>query len=159
MPFDSLQNGGFSIQINKSLHILYNEKQRRRDIVLPKYQDEDTSTKVLIDLNGGVGLAKIKRWCQMLRQYGSIKLSDPSGRPRIVRTIENIRKVKNRLRRPGLVVSARKLSVELEISERSVRRILKVDLGLCPYQKIIEPALSNDQRIKRIQFPNWAQIT
>ena len=58
---------------------------------------------------------------------------------------ENIQNVKNRLRRKGQV-SARKRSVELDISERSVRRILKVDLELRSYKKIFEPALSDDQK-------------
>ncbi|CAF1481933.1 unnamed protein product [Rotaria magnacalcarata] len=127
-----------------------------QDIVLSKYRNGDTPTKIFRDLSGGVGLATVKRWCQMIRQYGSIKLSSPPGRPRMVRTSENIRKVKNRCRRKRRV-SARKLSMELDISERSVRRILKNDLGLRPYKKIVEPALSDDQKIKRKQFANWVR--
>ncbi|CAF2046656.1 unnamed protein product [Rotaria magnacalcarata] len=127
-----------------------------QDIVLSKYLNGDTPTKFFRDLNGGVGLATIKRWCQMIRQYGSIELSSPPGRPRIARTSENIRKVNNRCRRKRRV-SARKLSMELDISERSVRRILKNDLGLRRYKKIVEPALSDDQKIKRKQFANWVR--
>ncbi|CAM4980305.1 unnamed protein product [Rotaria socialis] len=127
-----------------------------QDIVLSKYLNGDTPTKIFRDLSGGVGLATIKRWCQMIRQYGSIELSSPPGRPRIARTSENIRKVKNRCRRKRRV-SPRKLSMELDISERSVRRILKNDLGLRPYKKIAEPALSDDQKIKRKQFANWVR--
>ncbi|CAF1373168.1 unnamed protein product [Rotaria magnacalcarata] len=107
-------------------------------------------------LSGEVGLATIKRWCQMIRQYGSIKLSSPPDRPQIARTSENIRKAKNRYRRKRRV-SDRKLSMEPDISERSVRRILKNDLALRPYKKIVEPALSDDQKIKRKQFANWVQ--
>ena len=32
-----------------------------KDIVLSKYRDEDTPTKIFRHLNGGVGLATIKR--------------------------------------------------------------------------------------------------
>ncbi|CAM4772621.1 unnamed protein product [Rotaria magnacalcarata] len=64
-----------------------------QDIVLSKYLNGDTPTKFFRDLSGGVGLATIKRWCQMIRQYGSIELSSPPGRPRIARTSENIRKI------------------------------------------------------------------
>ena len=142
LSFDSLQKGCFLFKpINH--HTFYTMKSE--DIALSKYRHGDSSTRIFLDLNAGVGLAIIKRWCQMIRQFGSIKLSSPSGHPRIMRTNENIRKLKNRLCCQGRV-SARKLSVELDISERSIRRILKVDLGLRPYKKIIEPALSDDQK-------------
>ena len=47
--------------------------------------------------------------------------------------------------------------MELDISATSVRRILKNDLGLKPYRKIIEPALSDDQKMKRKKFANWVR--
>ena len=43
------------------------------------------------------------------------------------------------------------------MSATSVRRILKVDLGLKPYKTIIEPSLSDDQKIKRKKFANWVR--
>ncbi|CAM4981834.1 unnamed protein product [Rotaria socialis] len=69
-----------------------------QNIVLSKYQNGDTPTKIFRDLNGGIGLRTIKRWCQMILQSGSITLSSPPGCPRLARTKGNIRKVKNRLR-------------------------------------------------------------
>ena len=92
----------------------------------------------------------------MTRRTKSIELSGTHGGPRIVRTKENILKVKNRLRRKT-GVSARKLSMGLGISATSARRILKVDLGLKPYKKVIEPSLSDDQKIKRKKFANWVR--
>ena len=92
-------------------------------VVLSKYQNGDTATKIHRDLNGGIGLRTIKRWCQRIRQSGSIKLSSPPGGPRFARANGNIQKVKHRLRRKKRV-SAPKLSMELGISERSVRRIM-----------------------------------
>ena len=47
--------------------------------------------------------------------------------------------------------------MELDISERSVRRIMKKDLGLRPYKKVIKPLLSNDQKTKRKKFANWVR--
>ena len=73
----------------------------------------------------------------MIRQFGSVKLSSPSDRSRIVRTNENIRKVKNRFCSQERI-SARALSVEFDISEKIVQRRSKVDLGLHPHKKIIE---------------------
>ena len=114
-------------------------------VVLSKYQNGDNPTKIYRDLNGGIGLRTIERWCQMIR---SVKLSIPPGGPRFSRTKGNIQKVKHRY--------AQRKEYQLEnyqwsadISERSVRRIMKKDLGLRLYKKIIEPLLSNDQKIKR----------
>ncbi|CAF3336946.1 unnamed protein product [Rotaria socialis] len=63
-----------------------------QNIVLLKYQNGDTPTKLFRDLNGGIGLRTIKRWCQMILQSGSITLSSPPGCPRLARTKGNIRK-------------------------------------------------------------------
>ncbi|CAF4861218.1 unnamed protein product, partial [Rotaria magnacalcarata] len=57
-----------------------------------KYQNGDTPTKNFRDLNGGIGLRTIKRWCQVILQSGSITLSSPPGCPRLARTKGNIRK-------------------------------------------------------------------
>ncbi|CAF1564073.1 unnamed protein product [Rotaria magnacalcarata] len=70
-----------------------------QNIVLSKYQNGDTPTKNFRDLNGGIDLRTIKRWCQMILQSVSITLSSLPGCPRLARTKGNIRKVKNRLRR------------------------------------------------------------
>jgi transposase len=93
-----------------------------QNIVLSKYQNGDTPTEIYRDLNIGISLATIKRWCQMIRQSGSIQLRTPPGCPRLARTKQNIQKGKKRLRRKKRI-STRKLSMELDISERSVRRI------------------------------------
>lgn len=127
-----------------------------QQVVLSKYQKGEYPKKIYHDLNGGVGLRTIERWCQMIRRSGAINLSKPSGRPRLVRTKGNIRKVKNRLRRKRKV-SAQRISMELDIPETSVRRILKNDLGLHPYKKIIEPLLSDDHKFKRKKFANWVR--
>ena len=80
-------------------------------VVLSKYQNGDNPTKIYHDLNDGIGLRTIERWCQMIRQSGSVKLSSPPGGPRFARTKDNIQKVKHRLRRKKRV-SVRKLSME-----------------------------------------------
>ena len=84
-------------------------------VVLSKYQNGHTTTRIHRDLNGGIGLTTIKLWCQIIRQSGSIKLPSPPGGPRLATTKSNIQKVKHHLRRKKRV-SARKLSMELPIS-------------------------------------------
>ena len=127
-----------------------------QNIVLSKYQNGDVPTKICRDLNGGISLVTAKRWCQMIRRTGSIELSGTHSGPRIFRTKENILMVKNRLRRK-IGASARRLSMEVGISATSVRRILRVDLGLKPYKKVIEPSLSDDQKIRRKKFAIWVR--
>ena len=69
-----------------------------QNIVLSKSQSGDTPTQIYRDLNGGIGLRTIERWCQMIRRSGSLDLSGPTGCPCLIRTKDNIRKVKDRLR-------------------------------------------------------------
>ena len=124
-------------------------------IVLSKCQNSNTATEIY-DLNGGIGLRTIKRWCQMVCQSLSIGLSLPSGCPRFVTTKGYIPKVKYCLRRKTRVL-ARKLSMERSIFNRSVRQIMKDDLGLRRYKIVIELLLSNHQKIKRKQRANWVR--
>ena len=59
-------------------------------VVLSTYQNGDNPTKIYRDLNGGIGLRTIERWCQMIRRSGCVKLSSPPGGPRFARTKDNI---------------------------------------------------------------------
>ena len=84
----------------------------------------------------------------MIRLFGSITLLSPPERSRLVRTKGNTRKIKHLLCRKTRV-SARKISRKLDASERNVRWIMKNDLGVLRYKKIIEPLPSDDQKINR----------
>ena len=64
-------------------------------VVLSKYQNGDTPTKIHRDLNGTIGLRTTKRWCQMIHRSGSVKLSSPPDGPHFARTKGNIQKVKH----------------------------------------------------------------
>ena len=66
-------------------------------IVLSKCQNGDTAAEIHCDLNGGIGLRIIRRWCQMTSHSGSIALSTPPGCLHFVRTKTNIQKVKYHL--------------------------------------------------------------
>lgn len=127
-----------------------------QNIVLSKYRNGETPTMIFHHLNNSVSLRTIERWCKLIRETGDINLSKPPGCPRIVRTKSMIHKVKNRLKRKKRI-SCRKLAKELDISERSVRRILKHDLGCLPYKKRIEPKLTDEQKLKRVKFSNWVR--
>ena len=125
-------------------------------LVLSKYEKGEGSSEIFRHLNGALCLRTVKRWCKMIRETGSIELSTSPGRSRTIRAKESIKKVKHRLNRKKKVTS-RKLAVELNISRTSVRRILKNDLLLRPYKKIVEPLLTDEHKEKRKKFSNWVR--
>jgi hypothetical protein len=92
----------------------------------------------------------------MIDQTGSINISSPPGCPRLIRTPGAIQKVKNRTKRKKRL-SVRKLSNDLNISQISINRILKIDLGYRPYKKIIEPFLTDAHKAGRKKFANWVR--
>ena len=52
-------------------------------------------------------------------------------------------------------VSVRKLAGELDISNGSLVRISKQDLGYRSYKKRVQPALTDFEKSKRMKFANW----
>ena len=122
-------------------------------LVLSKYQNGDGPSKIFADIKGVIGFRTINRWCQMIRETGSIELKCPSGGPRSVRTNANIQKIRSRLKRKKRI-SSRKLANELNISRTSVQRILQKELNLQAYKHRVEPLLTNGQKVKRIKFAN-----
>ncbi|CAF1508915.1 unnamed protein product [Adineta ricciae] len=123
-------------------------------LVLSKYENGESATKIFDDLLGAVSRKTVFNWCKMIRETGSINMSTSPGRPRTIRTKKTIQKIKTRLKRRKRV-SSRKLAHELDISRTSVRRILTDDLGLRPCKKIIAPLMTDAQKAKRKTFANW----
>ena len=61
-----------------------------QNIVLSKYQKCDIPTEIHRQLNGETSLASIEKWCQTIRQSGSIQLLDIRATPRLVRALKRI---------------------------------------------------------------------
>lgn len=76
----------------------------------------------------------------MVRETGCIISFHSQGHTRIIRAKEMIQKIKNRLKRKT-EVSIRKLVSELNISNESVVRMLKQDLGYRSHKKRVEDML------------------
>lgn len=93
----------------------------------------------------------IMRWVTNFRTTGSAMKKKPTGRPRSARTPENIGRVRaaveNSPRRP-----ARKQAAALNMSDRSVRRILRFDLNFHPYKLAIVQQLKHTDHAKRQTF-------
>ena len=64
---------------------------------LTKYEKGEPSTKIFEDLNGFVSSRTIRRWCKIVRETGTINLSQSLGLPRIFRTKGMIQKVRKRM--------------------------------------------------------------
>jgi transposase len=126
-------------------------------LVFSKQQNGEGLAKICRDLDVLIGYRTIRRWCKMISETGSINLSSSTGRVRTARSKAAIRKGKSHVKREK-PLSARRIALELEISERSVRRILRDDLHLKPYEKIVEPLITDAHRAKRVKFANWVRI-
>ncbi|CAF3367837.1 unnamed protein product [Rotaria socialis] len=127
-----------------------------QNVVLSKYEKGEGPTKIFRDLNGTLCLHTIKRWCKMIGQSGSIQLLKPPDYPRIVRTKGASEKVTHCLQRKK-PISTRKLAGDLGISQASVQLMLREDLGLKTYKKVVEPMLTDEHKGKRNTFANWVR--
>ncbi len=87
----------------------------------------------------------IKRY----KETGSYNDRPRSGRKKTARTRKNITKVKRIIARNS-VKSTRKIAKQLKISNFTVHKILKDDLGLHPYKMVKKPLLSAATIKKRL---------
>ena len=99
-------------------------------------------------------------WVQKFREHGTVQnlnskgLRDTySGRRVSARTERNIDAVQDSGRSPKK--SLRRRSQELGISRESLRRILKSDLNLYPYQIQIKQKLTQADMEKRVTMCRW----
>lgn len=93
----------------------------------------------------------IRRWVTSLRSTGKLTNKKPPGPRRSARTPENVDRVRQAIQRsPGR--SARKHASELRLSDRTVRRILHVDLGLHPYKIMLVQEINAGDYAQRLAF-------
>lgn len=91
----------------------------------------------------------IKRY----KETNSLKDRQTSGRPRSIRTIANIKKVRERLRR-NPCRTQKKLGLQTNISRVLVNRILKYDLKVKAYSQIKVHFLNERMRkLRRYHYP------
>lgn len=99
-------------------------------------------TRFLLRPNAPVPDRKtILKWVQNLRATGSALPRKPLGRPRSVRTPENIAVVRASVEQSPSR-SARKHAAALRMSDRSVRRILHAELHFHPYKIMVTHELN-----------------
>lgn len=93
----------------------------------------------------------IHRWVEQWREEGTVKNKSPSGRPRLVRTEENVARVRASVQQSPRR-SARKHAIALQMSNRSVRRILHEELKLHPYKIQVVQRILDQDKIVRLEF-------
>ena len=99
-------------------------------------------------------LNTVKTICKRVDVTGSAVVRKPgSGRPRTVRTAENIEKVGELIcsqeSQPGTSKSTRQISTTLNVHRSSVQRIAKRDLGLSSFRRIPAQIITEAVKQKR----------
>ncbi|XP_028027786.1 uncharacterized protein LOC114241201 [Bombyx mandarina] len=103
----------------------------------------------LHDLNQCPSESVIRSWVRKFEFSGSTLNEKSAGRPRSIRTEENVSEVAVSVRRDPQQ-SSRKRSAELAISRSSLRRILTKDLKLHPYKlQLVQELKPNDHHLRR----------
>ena len=97
----------------------------------------------------------IKKLLKKIDETGSVDRKEGSGRPRSVRVDENIKQVGEMISsqdsNPGTHSTPSEISLELDISRSSVRRIIDLDLELRPFKKQKVQKLSDNDMERRVQ--------
>ena len=101
-------------------------------------------------------LTSIKRICKVIDAAGSALDRKPgSGRPKTARTTNNIARVEELIcsqdSQPGTSKSTRQVAREIGISQTSVRRIAKADIGLSSFKRTPVQVICEATRLKRLQ--------
>jgi uncharacterized radical SAM superfamily Fe-S cluster-containing enzyme len=122
-----------------------------QNVVLLKLQAGQAPSQISEDLSNIVSERTVRVWKSMYLKTGKIHLKKPPGLVRTVRTKNVIVKVKKRFQRKARQ-RVRKMACQLGISERSLGRIVKEDLGLHAYRITIQPKLTDAHKQARITF-------
>ena len=104
--------------------------------------------------NRGWTLTGLGNLIKNIDKIGSIDRKSGSGRPRSAQTNDNIEYVEEEIlsteTNPGSHSTPAEISKRLDISESSVRKILKNDLKLNPFKQMKCQVLSPPNKLKRI---------
>lgn len=121
-------------------------------LIVKKYFEEGKTGGQIFQLVKSIGIKRdfVYRTIRRLRDTGSLNDRPRSGRKRSVCTPDRIKRVREKIRR-NPARSARKLAKEENIDRESMRRIIKVELGLRPYRKRKMHGLTAKQKLTRIQ--------
>lgn len=96
----------------------------------------------------------ILRLVKKFKSVGNVRDKPHTGRVKTARTPDNIERVRQSvLQSPK--TSSHLRSLQLQMSETTVRRVLKSDLQLFPYKIQIKQSLTEADKQSRVQMCNW----
>lgn len=122
-----------------------------QEIVAKKLRARQQPAQIAEDLKGGICERTVARWKQRVLETGSISLHNSPGRPRTARTRAAIAAVKKQAAKK----SAEQIARRLQVSSRTVRRVLHDDLELKAYKLLEVPDLKDEQKAARVVFAHW----
>lgn len=125
--------------------------ETKRELIISLFKKNKTQKEILSILEKhNVNRKLVYRTIKRYKETGSSKIQPKVGRKRTVRSPELIKRVRERVRRnPGQ--SMNKMAKDLQISQRSIRRIVKEDLHMKAYKKQKIHGLSMAQKQARLQ--------
>jgi transposase len=126
-----------------------------RKLIKSHYDNGAKVPEIYIFLGKSVPKSTIYRWLRHFDRTNSVEAIKQSGRPRYVRKLQLIRKVRRNVQLNKKKKSARLIARENDCSDFTVRKIIKEDLKLKPYRKIKVPALTKCHISARKSCTNW----
>lgn len=123
-----------------------------RTAVIALHKAGKTASDIVKQLRGvGVSRLFVYRTIKRYNDTGDVVDRARSGRPRVVRTKETIKAVRERIRR-NPVRKQKVMAREMKISPRSMSRILREDLNLKAYKRytghLLTPQLREIRRVR-----------
>lgn len=115
-----------------------------------RFHLEGKSNQEILRLHEGQKISKMKMWRILKRYYetGGLGDRDKAGRPRLVRTPEMVKKLRDLIRK-NPERSAVKIAKDYNLAREPVRLALREDLRLKAYKKHKIHGVTKDQKTKR----------
>ncbi|RCN46082.1 hypothetical protein ANCCAN_07854 [Ancylostoma caninum] len=127
-----------------------------RSTIITLHQDGVSSREIARRL--GLCRSVVFKTIRRFKDLGTSKDRPGRERPRSVTTQENVKKVREKIRR-NPERSTRRMAQEMDISRASMRRIVGKHLGMKPYKKNRSHLTTEATKIKRTSVMVFAGIT
>lgn len=125
--------------------------ERKRSAIILCWKSGKKNCEIVNDLKeSNVNFNLVKRTIDRFQETGSTKLRGGPGRPRSKRTPAMLKALKARIRRNPCRSQA-KLALQFGTSSKTIRKALKVDLGLKPLKRGTCHMMTVPQKIARIK--------